>query len=84
MAKIPALGRRYEKVVEDQIATGKYADAEQVLRAALELLEQKTQQREQAIAELKGLIEEGLASGDAGPLDLDAIYEEAIGKTRAA
>lgn len=80
MSESVELGMHYERFVAEQIAAGNYADAGEVIRAGLRLLETRELDRAKAIAELKRLIDEGIASGDAGLLDMDDIYRRAIEK----
>jgi antitoxin ParD1/3/4 len=49
------------------VASGRYANASEVMRNALRMLEREEQEYEQKFAALKTAIEEGLASGIAEP-----------------
>jgi len=55
--------------VEAQAETGRYANASDYVRDLI----RRDQERGAKIAALQSLIEEGLASGDAQPLDPDAF-----------
>lgn len=71
------LGNHYETFVRDLLATGRYASASEVLRDGLRLLEDREKQREAKIAALREAIQEGLESGSASPLNMDAIKRRA-------
>ena len=63
------LARHFKVFIEDQIAQRKYNSAEEVIEEALRLLERR-EARELA---LERALQEGLDSGDAGPLDMEEI-----------
>ncbi len=75
------LGRHFEKFVAEQVAAGKFADTGDVVRAALGLLESREKDWKEKSEHLKRLIDEGIASGDAGPLDLNDIMAKAVAKS---
>ena len=67
------------KAVEHLVATGKYADGNDVLSAALDELDlrYRLDHADPAAIQLLGeLIEEGIASGPAEPLDVEAFLLE--------
>ncbi len=71
------LGNHYETFVRELLATGRYASASEVVRDGLRLLEDQERQREARIAALREAIREGLESGPAAPLDIDAVKARA-------
>jgi antitoxin ParD1/3/4 len=71
------LGDHYEKFVRELVESGRYNSASEVLRDGLRLLEDAEVLRKVRTEELKRLIQEGLDSGDAGPLDMEDIIAEA-------
>ena len=71
------LGEHYEKFVRELVESGRYNSASEVLRDGLRLLEDAEILRKVRTEELKKLIQEGLDSGDAGPLDMEEIIAEA-------
>ncbi|KQU95736.1 CopG family transcriptional regulator [Devosia sp. Root413D1] len=71
------LGEHYEKFVRELVESGRYNSASEVLRDGLRLLEDAEVLRSVRTEELKKLIQEGLDSGDAGPLDMEEIIAEA-------
>ncbi|HYI41101.1 MAG TPA: type II toxin-antitoxin system ParD family antitoxin [Allosphingosinicella sp.] len=74
------LARHFERFIEDQIAQRKYNDAQEVIEAGLHLLEE----RDAKLDELRRALQEGIDSGDAGPLDIEEILAEAKEEWNAA
>ena len=68
-----SLGDHFEGFINDQIVTGRYGNASEVVRASLRLLEE----HEQKVEALRQALIEGEASGDAGALDFREIRREA-------
>lgn len=59
-----AVGERLRAFVEDQVKSGRYRDAAEVVRAALHLLEgHETPEGLPSDAEIRAMVEEGDASG---------------------
>jgi antitoxin ParD1/3/4 len=52
------LTEHYDKFVSDQIASGKFRNASEVLRAGLTLLEQQMQENQEKLALLRSLVKE--------------------------
>lgn len=71
-----ALGERFENFVREQVASGRYNNASEVIRAGLRLLEDQEKLRELKLEELRRAIQEGVASGRAGELDFNALRRE--------
>lgn len=67
------LGNHFETFIGEQIRTGRYGNASEVIRASLRLLEE----HEQKVEALRQALIEGKASGYAGPLDFEEIKREA-------
>jgi antitoxin ParD1/3/4 len=67
------LDDRAEKFVEDQVSSGRFASASDVVRAALELMEE----RDAKLAVLRNAIQEGIDSGEAKPLDREVFFATA-------
>lgn len=67
-----ALGDHFTGFLAEQVGTGRYGSASEVVRAGLRLLEE----REVKLAELRGLIAEGEASGVIEDFDFDAWLAE--------
>lgn len=66
------LGNHFEAFIAAQIAAGRYGNASEVVRSGLRLLEE----HENKVKALRRALEDGEASGDAGPLDFDVIRRE--------
>jgi antitoxin ParD1/3/4 len=64
-----ALGEDFTTFLAEQVATGRYGSASEVVRAGLRLL----QEREARLAELRAEIAKGEASGEAVEFDFDAF-----------
>ena len=58
------------RFVEEQVSSGRFASASDVVRSALEEMEAK-------LAALRAAIQEGLDSGEPRPIDRAAFYAEA-------
>jgi antitoxin ParD1/3/4 len=56
-----------DRFVAKKVGTGLYANASEVMRAALRLLEREETERDAKLAALRAAIDEGLASGIAKP-----------------
>ncbi len=67
------IGEPLQAFIQSQIASGRYGNASEVIRAALRLLEE----REARIEALRRALEEGVKSGDAGEIDFEEIRREA-------
>lgn len=67
------LGEHFEAFVAAQVASGRYANAEEVLRSGLRLLEEH--ERREAI--LRDALATGEASGVEGPLDMERLKRQA-------
>jgi antitoxin ParD1/3/4 len=69
-----------EQFVNDQVAAGAYANAEHVVREALERMRERDKSRDSRIEELRQQIQIGIDQADRGectPLDIEAIKQEA-------
>jgi len=71
-----------EEVVKGKVESGLYTSASEVMREALRLLEERDRLRELRLEELRREIQKGIESGEATPLDIEAI--KARGRQRLA
>ena len=69
-----SLGEHFTDFIDDQIESGRYSSASEVLRAGLRLLEES----ETKLEALRNALIEGEQSGPATPFDFDAFI---AGKT---
>jgi len=80
MASSYSLGPHFEAFVKAQLASGRYGNASEVLRAALRLLEE----REKKFLELDAAIMQGIADVEAGRVyDADEVFEELLAELEA-
>ncbi|GJE72931.1 type II toxin-antitoxin system ParD family antitoxin [Methylorubrum podarium] len=82
MASSYTLGEHYERFVKGLVASGRYASASEVVRDGLRLMEEREQTRAAKLEALRRDIQDGIDSGPAEPLDMDAIKAEARARRR--
>lgn len=78
-----ALSDRHRRLVDGLVASGRYQGVSEVVREGLRLLEDRESGRAQVVEAIERVVREGIESGPAGPLDLDAIVAEAERRARA-
>ena len=64
-------------LIKTKVASGRYTSTSEVVREALRLLERADQRDAEELRRLRQAWEEGVASGDRGPLDFAALKAEA-------
>jgi antitoxin ParD1/3/4 len=67
------LGDHFQSFIDQQISSGRYGSASEVVRASLRLLEE----REHKIEGLRRALIDGENSGDVGELDMNKIKSKA-------
>lgn len=72
-----SLSDQHRRLVDDLVTAGRYQGVSEVVREGLRLLEDREARRARALAEIDAVVREGLDSGGAGAMDLDAIVAEA-------
>lgn len=77
------LTEHYDRFVEEQVSSGQFTDASEVMRAGLRLLEQQRLEEEAKLAALRALAAEGFDELDQGQgvaLEGDEQLRELIGQ----
>jgi antitoxin ParD1/3/4 len=69
-------------LIKTKVESGRYTSTSEVIREALRLLERADEREADTSAILRRAWEEGIASGDAGPLDFSEL--KAQGRVRLA
>lgn len=64
------------ELVKKAVETGDYATTSEVIREALREWKARRETREEALAEVRRLVQEGLDSGDLRPLDTEETKRE--------
>jgi antitoxin ParD1/3/4 len=64
-----SLGEHFEQFVQDQLGTGQYASASEVIRDALRLLEEHKQIQRAKLEALRAQIQKGIDSGGNRPAE---------------
>jgi antitoxin ParD1/3/4 len=64
-----ALGDHFEEFIREQLESGRFNNASEVVRAGLRLLEDEQRLRELRHGKLKAAIREGIDSEDAGTVE---------------
>ncbi|MCU0230432.1 MAG: type II toxin-antitoxin system ParD family antitoxin [Acidobacteria bacterium] len=72
-----SLSAQQRRFVDGLVASGRYQGVSEVLREGLRLLEDREAARARTLAEIGQAVRDGIASGPAGPLDLEAVVAEA-------
>ncbi len=70
-----SLGERWNNFIDLKLSEGRYASASELVREGLRLLEEK--EANSKLEALRAALIEGEESGDAGPLDMEAIRQDA-------
>ena len=83
-----ALSPHFEAFIQEQVKSGRYNNASEVVRAGLRLLEDQHANARLQQEELRAAIAAGMASGPGKPADtvfarLEAKYRKQIGKRAA-
>ena len=73
-----------EQMVREKVASGHYSSASEVVREALRLMEREDQFQAAKLAQLRRDIQDGLESGSAGKLDVDAVKRRGRARLEAA
>ena len=76
-----ALSSHFETFVRNQIESGRYNNASEVVRAGLRLLEDQQKQTELQMEAMRAAIAAGLASGPGVPAD--QVFDQLEAKYRA-
>ena len=68
-----ALGNHFERFIREQVQTGRFNNASEVVRAGLRLLEEREQRRQLELKALRAEITAGRASGESKPAE--AVFD---------
>lgn len=63
------LGRHYEALMKDLVASGRYTSASEILRDGLRLIEEREEQRRVKLEALREAVREGVESGPGIPAE---------------
>ncbi len=77
MASSYSLGAHFEGLIQRLLQSGRYANASEVVRDGLRLLEERETIRQAKLDALRADIDAGLKSGPSEPLDMTEIKREA-------
>jgi antitoxin ParD1/3/4 len=72
-----SLSDHHRALVDALVESGRYHGVSEVVREGLRLVENQEVGRARALAEIEAVVRDGLDSGSAGELDLNAIVAEA-------
>jgi len=72
-----SLTEQLEKFINDQVASGAYQTASEVVRDGLRLLADRRKAEELKLEALRAAVRDGLNSGPAEPLDMEEIIADA-------
>ena len=72
------IGAHFERFVKDQIGSGRYGSASEVIRDVLRLMEEQEQVRQLKLSNLRSELQRGLASGPGKSADtvFNAVREQ--------
>ena len=84
MSTSVALSPHFEQFILEQVATGQYGNASEVVRAGLRLLEEQLRSAALQRKQLRAAIAAGLASGAEQPVDVALFRLEAQVRELAA
>lgn len=81
------LGQHFEAFIQEQLASGRYNNASEVVREALRLMEKQHEQKEerkQRLATLDAALMQGIADVEAGRVyDAEDVFKELIAEIEA-
>ena len=80
MATSYSIGKHFEDMIENLIASGRYSTASEIMREGLRLIEEREERRKAKLEALRAEIQKGFDSGPAEEVDL-AEFIQSI-KTR--
>lgn len=77
-----SVGNYFEGFIKQQLESGRYTSASEVVREGLRLLEEREEQRATRLEKIRLQLQEGIDSGEAIPAD--TVFDRLEAKYRAA
>ena len=71
-----SLTPRLEALIREKVESGLYGNASEVVREALRLMERRDRDHQRKLDDLRSAIQDGIASGPARELDMNAFIAE--------
>ena len=75
MATSYTIGKHFEDMIEDLLASGRYSTASEIMREGLRLVEEREQRRKVKLEALRAEIQKGLDSGPMEEVDISEWME---------
>lgn len=77
-----SIGRHFEGFIKQQLESGRYTSASEIVREALRLMEEREEQRAIQLQNIRQKLQEGIDSGEGIPAD--TVFDRLEAKYRTA